>query len=297
MNLSFFMRDGADLSFNSFNQSPINNVNGVHQLPFNIFSNNMPTDSNIDKSNIIKENEDGVVNTMVNSNDSYIHSYAPVLDELNELNIETKEFTNELKNDINEIRSKNSRNKYNNLSAMVASLTSLTSTRLAIVKEAGNIINNSHKLDLSRHKQNIAVSDSQNDDAQVMELYNMITSNNHSSMTGGTILQNTNNMIEPNNEDINAINQLYSEYMDNTRDLSHTIVVVYNDASGSMNFAAIDENNNLVQSSNLPDNNLLSNLVLDRRNMIAKDSKLGIRYPLIIENTSVNDETIDLSDF
>lgn len=278
---------------NNMYNSPYSNYNFP---PIGIFTNNEIT-SDISTENIINQDDNGNVTTMIDDNNSYINSYKPILDELNKLNIETKEMMSGLLQDISIVRGQNSKNKYNNLSNLISASTSLASTRLNIIKEAGNIISNSHNMDLKRYDKTTANSQSNmNEDALVMDLYQMISNNSGNSniiKTSDIVQQSLNST---NNFDDENISKMYSDYVNELNMINSEIVVVYNNADDTLNFSAIDMNGNFIDNPNIPEKHYLSNIVLDRVNMIAKDKHLGTTYKLIIINDSIADEEMKVNE-
>lgn len=285
---------GFNQSINMNNQIPATNNLNIPNLPINIFGNQeLPVTSDINKDSIIKANEDGVVTTLVEDNNSYLTSYEPILNELNKLNIETKEMMGLLNQDITTVRNSNSKNKYNNIAQLSSSLTALTSSRLSIIKEASSIINNAHNMDLKRFDKVSNGADAKlNEEGIIMDLYQMISDNRNNSniVTTSSMMQMQNNLPDPDSEYIMGIQ---SDFINNMNATNSEVVVVYNEADDSMDFTAIDMNGNFTNSNpNIPEKHYLSNIVIDRVNMVAKDKHLGLNYKLIILNSSDTDEEI-----
>lgn len=275
---------------NNISPTQYSNLN-IPNLPINIFGNQeLPVTSDISKDNIIKPNEDGVVSTLVEDNNSYLSSYAPILNELNNLNIETKEMMNFLNQDISMVRNSNSKNKYDNIAKLSSSLGGLTNSRLSIIKEASSIMNNAHNMDLKRFDKVSNNADNKlNEDGIIMDLYQMISDNGNKSnniITNSSMMQN--NQHDPDSEYIMGIQ---NDFINNMNLTNSEIVLVYNEADDSMRFTAVDMNGNFVDNNpDIPDKHYLSNIIIDKVNMVAKDKHLGLNYRLIILNSSETDE-------
>lgn len=268
------------------------NTTNLQPIPIiNIFGNNKEVKSDISSDKIIKKDEKGNVNTMVNTETSYIDSYKPILNELNDLNIETKEMMDNLNKDIEVVRKQNTKNKYNNLSALISASTSLVGSRLNIIKEAGNIISNSHNMDLKRYSKKSDSENKNNDDELMMNLYQMMSNDSNLNIVKSEDILSSS---KQNNDSDNNISKLYSDYVDHMNSISSEVVVVYNCADDTTRFSAIDINGNLRDDNpNIPEKHYLSNIIIDRVNNIAKDKHLGDTYKLIVLNESINDEEVE----
>lgn len=275
---------------NNYNNQIITNnaISSYSPESLSLFNNEVS--SEIESKNIINKNDEGISTPMIDNNNSYVSSYEPVLNELNKLNIEVKTASNEVMNDINILRNQGGKNKYNNLANMMSTYSSLVSTRLNIIKEAGSIINNSHNLDLKRSNQisKLESNNNQNDDAIIMNLYGMMSSNFNPSIASQEF--NNSSIDTSTDEERKILGQLYDEYLNNFNKLNAEVVVLYNEANGVMEFKTVDENGSFINGSNMPSSTYLSNIIIDKGNGIAKDKHLGTVYRLVLVNESYNDE-------
>lgn len=282
------------------NQIHINPYNMNQQpyvpMPIDLFSmgSMLVSDSEINADKIINKNETGEIISMADTNNPYIASYVPVMNELNELNIEIKNASNDTLNDIKILRSQNGKAKYNNLANMMSNYSSLVAARLNVIKEVNSIINNSHNLDLKRFNQNarIAAAEDKNDDGIIMNLYGMVSENiNRSNMQQqfNQALANNNNYVTRPEDQI-AIDKIYDDYMSEYEKLNAEVVVLYNEANGVAEFKTVDSIGNFIEGTNMPSDMYLSNLLIDKNNMIARDKNLNISYRLILTNNLSTDD-------
>ena len=288
--------DIVDNNYNSnmnYNNGTFNQPINYNPIPiFDIFGNKPIETSDINPEEIIKPNEDGNVPTMVNDENSYINSYKPFLNELNALNLDAKRNYSALEDDIMKVRNSNGKNKYENLAKLLPAQSSLISSRLNIIKEASSIINNSHNLDLKRFKDISKLTDNNKDedsDNIINNLFSMMVNspNDLDILPAQKLYQNG---MGINSNDDGEIMKMYEEYVNDVNMLNSEIIVVFNEADNQLRFAAVDENGNYINSPNIPDTHHTKNIVIDKINMLAKDSKLGFSYRLVLENHAVNDE-------
>ena len=209
----------------------------------------------------------------------------------------------EMNADINAIRaSKTMRKKYDYLAAINGTMGNFISNKISAARELNNTITKANELELKRMRE-IAMSNEQNDDKAIMDMYqafvNTPVGTPGYSPLGPTSLDMT---VAGGINGSNIGNDSgYDDYLSNMTPTQHMMmlesnpdvkqVVVLDKATGRMAFDVVNmKTGQSVPNVEKRDSMFLADLYIDERNQIARDSNLGISYPLITINNKALDE-------
>lgn len=225
--------------------------------------------------------------------------------QLNSLSLETASDMQVVRN------SKTLKNKYYLLTGLMANAVGILNTKLSAIKEKNKVRNDINNLEIKRIKDLKIDTEAKDDNTRIAELYSAFintpvgmmsnTSNmGLSSMLGapsqqsimmpGVTAMNRMNVYDPNT----SSNDMWQNSLDPAQKRmllqakgSIDIVVMYDDATGSRRYAAIDKaTHNELFDVELPDQSTIYDLDINVRGGYAKDPNRNIVYPLILVNNS-----------
>ena len=225
--------------------------------------------------------------------------------QLNSLSLETASDMQVVRN------SKTLKNKYYLLTGLMANAVGILNTKLSAIKEKNKVRNDINNLEIKRIKDLKIDTEAKDDNTRIAELYSAFintpvgmmsnTSNmGLSSMLGapsqqsimmpGVTAMDRMNVYDPNT----SSNDMWQNSLDPAQKRmllqakgSIDIVVMYDDATGSRRYAAIDKaTHNELFDVELPDQSTIYDLDINVRGGYAKDPNRNIVYPLILVNNS-----------
>ena len=225
--------------------------------------------------------------------------------QLNSLSLETASDMQVVRN------SKTIKNKYYLLTGLMANAVGILNTKLSAIKEKNKVRNDINNLEIKRIKDLKIDTEAKDDNTRIAELYSAFintpvgmmsnTSNmGLSSMLGapsqqsimmpGVTAMDRMNVYDPNT----SSNDMWQNSLDPAQKRmllqakgSIDIVVMYDDATGSRRYAAIDKaTHNELFDVELPDQSTIYDLDINVRGGYAKDPNRNIVYPLILVNNS-----------
>ena len=245
------------------------------------------------------------------SNVPYHESYAETDNILRSAIGQLDMVTAQMNEDIAALRaSKTIRNKYSYLSDMTGSMVSAISAKVGAAKELNNTIKNAHELDLKRSKEMKALSQEQDDEKDVLNLYkafisqpvsqnmtgpftNPLGASTFDLTTGAIPGMNSGMQIAMMGQDENAI---YNNYVNNMTPSQMTMmieenpdmrhVIAYDQVTGDADFAIYDQRTGqFVQGVPTRDKNMYMNgVTFDFNNMQAHSDDLNESYDIIFVN-------------
>jgi hypothetical protein len=220
---------------------------------------------------------------------------------LKEVILETDLFTRDLKDQMDLVKnSKTLKNKHMIYGELQANITSLIGTKLSAVKELNSIIHNSQNMGLKKAKDNAELTNSNNEDKLIMDLYRAM-------MEGKGGMTNNASIVMPTYDQINAIpaafvglptnNSMddgYNNYINNRSaaqlgmimDSNPNIqtVVRYNPNNGLKKFDVVDiSTGQSLPKFERPDAMFLDDTIIDSNTWTAKNNNMNMIYDVMVD--------------
>lgn len=242
------------------------------------------------------------------SNVPYNNTYAETNGMLKTSIAQIDVMNNELKSDLNQIRlSKTLKRKFDYISELTGTMSTLINTKVSAIREMNNTTTTCHNLELKKMKELKLSESEQDDNKNIMDMYNAFIS---APVSGGysalgpsnidmTLAATSNNMIR---NDIGNGDAGYQNFLNNMSPVQNMMrfeqnpdikqVVVYDQSTGRRWFDVMNvRTGETVTNVPKKDPMFLEDTTLDLKNGIARNVNLDETYPLIvIGNNAAIDE-------
>lgn len=306
---------GVGLSFDNL-------MNGDTNLPV-VAAANVVTDTK-KKKRTPKKKEDAPVNhaeevNQVVYSDTYDDTNAKLHDVINQFDMVASEMKEELDKVISSRAMKGRHMAINNIARP---LTDALNGKLAAIKEMNSSIKSINDMEYRRAKDNRNFESAQGDDKAIMDLYNafiqapvsanipstgaysLLGPNMSDAMFGANSTNANGEFVASNGQIISfpqqsAEDMSYNNYINNLTPEQNAMlhegttetVIVYDKATGAKSFEVVDSTTmQPVPNMPIPDPMFLSDVTVDVRNKIARNTNLGQVYKVITLNDDIVSE-------
>ena len=250
--------------------------------------------------------------TPMNSNMPYYSTYSIPTHILTQTAMQIEDLAQHIKHDLDLVRSaKTMRNKYNYVTELSSTLGALYSNKISIAREMANTLTNSHRLELSKHKELQSAANEENDEKRIMDYFNAfmnapmgnmpVAARQMSPQMVNTPEMGVPIMNTPEGDISIADDSGFNNYMTNMTPEQNQMlqsanpfvetVVVYDQSTQGKWFEVIDtRTGQQVPNMPLPADFVLGGCVVDVRNGTARNASLNKTYKLKLVGTRMADE-------
>ncbi len=254
------------------------------------------------------------VKTPLNSDMPYFSTYNIPLQVLTQSAMQIDSLTNNVQEDLQAVRNaKTMRSKYQYISLLSGALSGLINNKIAIAKEMSNLITNSHKLDLAKHKE-FNLANDQDDDKKIMDYFSALMNSPTGNLPMGVMpvapqnINTTNPSGVPigiaDNGSAAVINDEdagYNSYLAHLTPQQNAMlqstnpnvetVMVYDQKNHNKWFEVIDTvTGEQVPNMEIPPDFVRDGCNIDIRNGIARNAQLNRTYKLKLVGPRIADE-------
>jgi len=303
--------DSLDLGLFKSEMEPITPYpNGISDSPVhhkNKRKKTTKTKKLADGTEIILADQDDDDLPLTQSNAPYSRTYDETTNMLKASVYQIDGLQADLNEELKKIKaSRTLKKKYDYMAEFGSTIASLVGTKITAIREMNSSITHGHDLEIKRMKDLKLSANEKDDDKQVMDMYNAFISTpmgnynplNAPSISEMTTINGPQNMVRA--DMVSTGDSQYDNYMNNLSPTQHMMllesnpnvqtVIIYDQNTGNRWFDVQDiTTGESIPNTDKPDEMLANDCVIDLNNNVARNTNLGISYPLVLVGGPVSE--------